>query len=149
MRNRDREWSYPALRFLGVLFIPPAIASPFFTTIFLISEQLSLSELLARFFSVAVGCLAVTTIPSIVLFLALESLYESNDRIRNSRKLFSSIGGGVGAAMGGGYWVYFYRADHGVSVFIGGAILLFVGLIAGFIAAYVIFPTTESSDTES
>ena len=118
------------LRFLGAFFIPPALASILLVAFVSVTGNLTLSDLPITIFSFTFRTVFATAIPSIVYFLILEKIYESNEKIRNSWIRFSLVGMAVGTIFGGAIGVYL----QGITFFLN------LGWIVGFVTAYAIFP---------
>ena len=74
VRNRETEWSYPLLRFVGAFFVPPALVGALEVGFLLLSGELSGLDVPLALVSGAYGALFATAIPSIFFFLALEKL---------------------------------------------------------------------------
>lgn len=139
MRNRETEWTYPLLRFLGALFIPPVLGTLVIVLSLLLSGNLSISEAFPALFAYGFQAIIATTVPSIIFFLVLEKVYETKETIRNSRIRFSVIGLAMGVIFGTGLGIHF----QGIPTF------LILGSAVGFAAAYLIFPTCTQQDQPS
>lgn len=131
MRSRETEWTNPLLRFLGALFIPPILGSILIVLSLLFSGELSPAQTLPAVFSNGFRFLIASTVPSIIFFLILEKVYESQEKILISRIRFSVIGLAMGTVFGLGAGIYL----KGVPLF------LIIGSIVGFATAYLIYPT--------
>ena len=133
MRNRETDWSYPVLRFLGAFLIPPILGTNVIVLYLLFSGNLSIKEAFPSLFAYGFKAIIATTVPSIIFFLVLEKIYETKERVRNSRIRFSAIGLAIGTIFGFGMGFYF----QGIPIFLS------LGSAVGFVTAYFIFPTNE------
>lgn len=139
MRSRKTEWTYPLLRFLGALFIPPILGTVLIVLSLLFSGNLSIAEAFPALFAFGFTAIIATTVPSIIFFLVLEKIYETKEKIRNSRIRFSIVGLAMGTLFGFGVGAYF----QGIPTFLS------LGSAVGFATAYFIFPTSAKQDQPS
>ena len=136
MRSRETEWSYPVLRFLGALFVPPVLGTVVIVLSLLFSGTLSISVVFSSLFAYGYTAIITTTVPSIIFFLVLEKVYETKETIRNSRIRFSVIGLVMGVIFGTGIGIHF----QGIPTFLN------LGSAVGFATAYFIFPTSTQQN---